>query len=144
MRMLDRTSAERFLSEQGVQPASEVKNVLSGFDFSKAIYEHDFWPGDVVYQFVRLPSATDPAPSSGSWFGLAGLTPSGVAINEGLAGRRLARFKVLAPFKALEGTAVKFKINISSGIGGRGGATQIFIPRGLVGHLQSLGVAERW
>ena len=66
MRILDRTSAERFLSEQGVQPASEVKNVLSGFDFSKAIYEHDFWPGDVVYQFVRLPSATDPAPSTGS------------------------------------------------------------------------------
>ena len=142
--MLTRLTAGDLLLTQGVHPVAEVEKVLSGFDFSRPVYEHDFWPDDVLFQLVRLPSALDPLPSSGNWFGLAGITASGVAVNEGLAGRRLASFKVVSPFKALEGTAARFKVNLGSAIGGEGGATQIFIPTRLLGHLHSLGPAERW
>jgi hypothetical protein len=144
MKMLDRAAAEIFLSHQGVMAASQLDDILSGFDLDKPMYQMDFWPEDVLYQFIRKPSLHEPSPAIGNWFGLAGITEAAVAINSGLAGRHLARFKVIAPFSALEGTAVKFKVNLGTAIGGQGGGTQIFIPRALLGCLEALGPAQTW
>jgi hypothetical protein len=144
VKLLNRAAAELFLSAQGIKPKSETDKVLSGFDFDQPVHEHQLWPGDILYQLIRLPSARDPYPATGSWFGLAGITASGVAVNDGLSGRRLASFKVVAAFTALEGIAAKFNISRASGIGGRGGMTQIFIPGRLLWHLQSYEPAERW
>lgn len=144
MRMLDRQSAEALLAAQGVPP-SEVKKVMTGFDLAKPMYEHRFWEGDRLFQLVRLPSATDPLPSTGSWFGLAGMTSSGVAVSDGLSGRRLVELEVALAFTALEGTACRFAGSIHSGIGGAGGQTQVFVPRHVVlAKLVSVGPADRW
>lgn len=142
MRTLNRSSAEALLATQGVASA-EVARVLSGFDLKKPMYEQDFWPDDVLFQLIRLPSATDPSPSTGNWFGLSGITTRGVGINDGLSGRRLASFKVVAHFTALEGTAARLTVNLQTGIGGVGGATQIYAPRSLLGHLASFEPTER-
>ena len=141
MKMLTPPTAAALLLAQGVPCAREVDKVLSGFDLGKPLYEQDFWPEDVLFQLIRLPSVRDPVPAPGNWFGLAGITASGVAINGGLAGRSLAAFKVVSPFKAVEGTAASFKVDLGRALGGKGGASQVFVPSGLLGHLQSLGPA---
>jgi hypothetical protein len=91
-----------------------------------------------------LPSATLPVPTAGNWFGLAGITTKNVAINDGLSGRRAAKFEVLAWFKALEGTAQELPVDLGRAIGGPGGGTQVFVPSFLLGHLQSIGPVDRW
>lgn len=143
MRILSCAGAEHWLASQGVD-AREIALVLRGFDLGKPLYEQDFWPGDVLYQLVRRPSASEPLPPAGRWFGLAGMTSSGVAINDGGAGRRLVAFAVLAPFKALEGTAAPLAVDLGKAVGGLGGATQVYLPSALLGHLRSTGPAERW
>jgi hypothetical protein len=145
MKLLTAADAAGLLARQGVVSESEIEKILSGFDLGKPLTAMDFWPEDVLYQFIRLPSSGDPLPYTGNWFGLAGITMGGVSINSGLAGRRLASFKVVAPFVALEGTAVALPQNLGNGIGGPGGGgTQIFVPRALLGCLQSVGPAEPW
>lgn len=144
MRLLDRQSAAAFLRMQGVMPETELEKVLSGFDFTKPVYEHAFFPGDRLYQLVRLPSFDLPNPVAGNWFGLAGLTTGKVAINDGGAGRRAGQFEVLVQFSALEGTAREFAVDLRIGIGGPGGGTQIFVPRTLLGRVRSVGPVDRW
>ena len=144
MRVLNRQSAGDFLRSQGVRPDSEVEKVLSGFDFTKPVYSQEFWPGDTLYQLIRLPSSSQPVMMTGNWFGLAGITTHGVAINDGLSGRQATRFEVMHPFTALEGCAKELPVNLGTAIGGRGGGTQVFLPRTLLGHLESLGAVERW
>lgn len=144
MHMLNPQTAAALLRGQGVRPERLIEQILDGFDFSKPAYAHDFWPGDVLYQLMRLPSAAQPFMATGNWFGLAGITTSGVAINDGLSGRQAVRFEVIAPFTALEGTARALPADLGTAIGGRGGATQIYIPKALLGHLQALGHVERW
>ncbi len=143
MKLHTRATAASYLAGHGL-PAAEITKVLGGFEFGRPVYEHHFWPNDDLYQFVRLSSASDRSPSAGNWFGLAGVTPSGVAINEGLAGRQLVRFKVVAPFDALEGTAAACAVDLGTAIGGKGGSTQVYVPRALIGHLRSAGPADRW
>ena len=87
---------------------------------------------------MRRPTATDPSPAAGNWFGLAGMTSAGVAIDDGLGGRGLVAFT------ALEGTAARFALDRGKGIGGAGGATQVYVPRNLLGHLRPMGPGERW
>jgi len=142
MRSMNATDAAAFLASQGVQPASEVKKILSGFDFSKSAYEHHFWPGDTLYQFVRHISVGNPVAARGSWFGLSGVTMRGVAIFGGLAGRTSHKFEVVHPFSALEGTAARLPADWDNEIGGPGGATQVFVPRMYAGHIRSLGPSE--
>lgn len=144
MHSLNPTTAAELLASQGVQPASEVVKVLSGFDSSKPMYKHDFWPGDTLYQYIRLASVANPVPTRGSWFGIAGITTRGVAIFAGVAGRTLHRFEVAHPFSALEGTAARLPIDWQNEIGGPGGASQVFVPRMYSGHIRSLGPAEGW
>lgn len=142
MRMLNPRSATALLQSQGVH-APEIEKIFTGFDVGKPLYEHDFWPDDTLWQLVRMPSASLPSPATGNWFGLVGVTSSGVAINDGLAGRRLVRFRVVAHFKALEGTAKTLPADIGTGIGGLGGATQVYVPRALLGRLVATGGADR-
>jgi hypothetical protein len=137
VRLLNRVNAELLLRSQGVHSKREIKNILSGFDFNQPAYEHQFWPDETLYQLIRQPSAREPNPATGNWFGLTGITAPGVAINSGLSGRRVAIFKTVAAFKALEGTAAALRVNLASAIGGQGGMTQVFIPRSLFWCLHS-------
>ena len=143
MRILNRQTATDLLRSQGVG-AVDIEKVLSGFDFSKPVYEHEFWPGDVLYQLIRLPSLMQPSMSTGNWFGMAGITTENVAINYGLSGRQTTKFEVTAHFSALEGSAAELPVNIGTGIGGRGGGTQVFLPRKFLGRLQALGRVDPW
>jgi len=144
MRVLNKEGAGALLRSQGVADSKALEEILKGFDFDKPAYEQDFWPGDVLYQLIRMPSAKYPVIVPGNWFGIAGITTQNVAINDGLSGRNLVRYEVLAPFKALEGTAKELPVDIGTGVGGAGGGTQIFLPSILLGHLRSLGPAPRW
>ena len=144
MRVLNHDSAVDLLRSQGVGGGAEIEKILGGFDFDQPVYEQDFWPGDFLYQLIRLPSSTLPLPIAGNWFGLAGLTTKGVAINDGLSGRRAAKYEVRAWFKALEGTAKELPVDLGRAIGGPGGATEVFVPSFLLGHLQSIGPVDRW
>lgn len=144
MRILDRESARALLRLQGVMSEAEIKKVLSGFDFSHPVYEHVFFPGEILYQLVRLPSFYLPSPMTGNWFGLAGLTTGRAAINDGGAGRRAGQFEVVMQFCALEGIAKKLAVDLEKAIGGPGGGTQIFVPRTLLGRVRSVGPVERW
>ncbi len=144
MRILNLQTATQLLCAQGVPAGAEVDKVLSGFDFKKTVYEQEFWPGDRLFQLMRMPSADQPHPSLGNWFGLAGVTTQAVAINDGLSGRQALRFKVAMHFTALEGSAKKLERNLGSGIGGAGRGTQVYLPRRLLGHLQSAGPVDRW
>src|SRR5262245_31484818 len=143
MRPLNRQTAAELLRAQGVSAADSEK-VLSGFDFTKPLYEQEFWPGDVLYQLIRLPSATQPSMTTGNWFGLAGITTANVAVNDGLSGRQATKFEVTAHFTALEGSAVELPVDIGTAIGGPGGGTQIFLPRMLLGRVQAMGRIDRW
>jgi hypothetical protein len=133
-------SATAFLADHGIE-TEKISEILQGFDFGRPIYLHDFWPDDELYQLVRHSSAMERSVRAGNWFGLAGITASGVAINDGLSGRHLVRYKVVSHFRALEGTAARFKVDLGKAIGGKGGSTQIFVPRRLIGHLCSVGPA---
>jgi len=144
MQMLTKETAETWLAEQGVRQ-DEIVKVMSGFDLTRPLYLNQFWPGDRLFKMIRLPSALDPVPTTGQWFGLAGMTTAGVAINDGLSGRRLAEFSVSSSFQGLEGTAAPFNGSIHSGIGGPGGQTQVFIPYLVqMTRLSSVGPAAPW
>jgi len=133
-----------YLARHGVTDPVAVQEVRSGFDMTKPLYNHYFEPGDVLYQLVRLPSFYNLSPHRGNWFGLAGLTAQNVAVMQGLAGRRTHQFQVLAPFVGLEGTAGRYPIDWNKEIGGLGGATQIYVPRMLMGFIQATGPVEPW
>ena len=144
MRLLDRESAKMLLLSQGVALAEDIAKVLNGFDFAKPVYEHHFFPGDILYQLIRLPSFDLPSPDRGRWFGLAGITTQKVAVNDSLSGRRAHQFEVIMHFTALEGSAKALPVNLKTGIGGPGGGTQIYVPRLLAGRIRAVGPVERW
>lgn len=144
MKNLKLDDASAFLSAQGVASKAEVQKVLNGFDASKPLYVHAFWPGDVLYQFIRLTAVGRPQLNRGSWYGLSGVKRSGVAIHDGLAGRMLHKFIVTQPFTALEGTAAAMAREWEFEIGGAGGATQIYVARRHAGHIDALGPAAEF
>ena len=125
--------------------APEVQNVLSGFDPLKPLTEEVFEPGERLFQYMRGSSFWDRSVGSGSWFALAGASPTGLSILEGPAGRLLHRFVVVAVFQAIEGTARALPPNHFTGIGGgQGGASQVFVPRMYQGCIRAVGPQERW
>jgi hypothetical protein len=144
MRFFDRQGALDFLRTQGVSGESDLERILGGFDFDRPVYEQSFWQGDFLYQLIRMPSASLPSPNVGNWFGIAGMTTHGVAINDGVSGRRAVQFEVVSPFTALEGSARPLPVDVFSAIGGAGGGTQVFVPTKLLGRLQSVGAVDRW
>ena len=144
MRLLTPEAARAFLLGQGLAPGREVDDVLSGFDFMRPAYEHHFFPGDELYQLIRLPSVGLPSPQRGNWYALAGLTHRNVAVSSGLAGRRTQKFEVVMPFLALEGTAKTLPIDWRLEIGGPGGGTQIYVPRQFGGRIRAVGPVDDW
>ena len=144
MRILNKEAAAELLRSQGITSRAELEMIVDAYDFDKPVYEHDFWPGDVLYQLRRLQSFHAPLSPTGNWFGLAGVTSHGVAINDGLSGREAIEFEVIAHFRALEGTARALPQNLGTGIGGPGGQTQVFLPRPLLFRLEAKGGVNRW
>lgn len=143
MRSLTKTNVELFLKMHGISSASAIAEVLSGFELKEPIYEQTFDEGQELFQFIRNPSAATPSPRVGNWFTLPSATTQGVAIIDGGAGRRFHRFRVERAFIALEGTAKEFPLTWKFEIGGKGGATQIYVPPSFIGHLSAISPAER-
>ena len=144
MKSLTKTDVELFLKKHGITSADAITEVLSGFDLKSPIYEQVFDEGQEVFQFIRNPSATNPFPRVGNWFTLPGATTQRVAIIDGGAGRRFHRFRVERAFAALEGIAKEFPLTWKFEIGGKGGATQIYVPPSFLGHLTAVSPAERY
>lgn len=143
MRSLTKTDVELFLKRHGILSAGAVAEVLSGFELKLPVYEQPFDEGQELFQFIRNPSASNPGPRVGNWFTLPGATTLGVAIIDGGAGRRFHRFRVEQAFTALEGTAKEFPLTWKFEIGGKGGATQVYVPPSFLGHLSAISPAER-
>jgi len=139
MKRFTRTDAVAFLQGHGIKHPSHIDEIMSGFDLTRPLYEHLLQFDDELFQYVRNPSAGHLDAAAGNWFCLAGASRGGLAIIDGLAGRQLHTFKVVAPFAALEGTAAKVQKNWQYSIGGVGGATQLYVPARFIGHLQSAG-----
>jgi hypothetical protein len=131
-----------YLRRNGIVEPRQVNQILTGFDFNEPIYEHQVSPGDTVYQFVRLPSADRMSPTTGNWFALRGATKAGLAITDGLAGRRLHEYRVVAAADVLEGTAKGMEMKWDWDGGGPGGATQIYIPPNLLGCVEYVSPSE--
>jgi len=144
MRPLTKLDAELFLRKYGISSASEVAEVLRAFDFKCPIYEQFFDEGQELFQFIRNPSATNPSPRTGNWFTLIGATTQRVAIIDGGAGRRFHRFRVERAFTAMEGTAKELPLAWKFEIGGKGGATQVYVPPAFLGHLSAISSAQRY
>jgi hypothetical protein len=144
MRRLSEADARDYLQRHGIVSPKKIDEILGGFDFSQAVYEQPLYPGDTLFQFVRLPSLGAPHPTTGNWFGIAGATTSGLAISDGHSGRRLHKYRVVAHATALEGSAVKKEMNWDWAGGGSGGATQLYVPPNLLGCIQAIGAHDRW
>jgi hypothetical protein len=143
MKCLKQTEVENYLRNNGLATHNEISDVLSGFDFTKPIYEMLLEEGHDIFQFIRNPSAANTSPAVGSWFALPGATTDSVAIIDGGSGRRFHRFRVARSFMALEGSAKMFPLTWKFEIGGTGGGTQIFVPRIYIGHLNAISAATR-
>ena len=143
LRRLSSGQYRDWLARHGIT-ADQVEKVLAGFDLAKPLVEEFFDPGDQLFQYVRGSEFKDLNPAAGGWFARAGATPASLAILEGAAGRRLHRFKVVAGFTCIEGTAGKFRRNVMLDIGGEGGASQVFVPAMYRGCIRAVGAQERW
>ena len=143
MKWLSQSEAENYLRRNGVTTLQAIAEVLSGFDFSRPIYEQILEEGQEIFQFIRTPSAANLSPNAGSWFALPGATTQSVAIIDGGSGRRFHRFSVERSFVALEGVAREFPLTWKFEIGGKGGGTQIYVPRIYLGHLSAGSAAQR-
>lgn len=130
--------AKAYLARNGVSAMDEV---LAGFDLAKPVYVNPLEPGDRLLQFIRNPSHFGQS-QAGNWFSLWSGSMPGVSIFGGLAGRTPHLYRVAHPLRVLEGTAKKLAVNWRLAIGGgNGGATQIYVPPALLGHLEPLGPA---
>lgn len=132
MKSLNKITAENYLRRNSITDRNKIGQILGGFDFKKPVYEQVLEPSEILYQFVRKPSAFNTCPDSGEWFCLSGATMDGLAIIGGGSGRQLKKFAVIRRIIAMEGTASAQTVNWYWGGGGSGGHTQIFIPSHLV------------
>jgi hypothetical protein len=145
MQFLSVDEVRAWLRDNGVPSTTKIDEVIGGFDFSRAVYLQDFEPGQRLYQYVRRSSFGDVSPMAGNWFCLKGATTSGLAIIDGLSGRRLHKFRVARAFRALEGTAKEQDIQWAWSDGGPGGLTQIYVPSPLCrSSMVATGGEERW
>lgn len=117
-----------FLARNGISAPEKVKEIKSGFDLTRPVYTRFLESGDRLFQFLRNEELGRPFPQTGNWFCIAGATMNSLAIFSGGAGRRLQEFTVAVPVMGLEGTAARMQRDWRWAGGGRGGATQIYLP----------------
>ena len=123
------TRIVNFLARHGVTDAKQVHDIISGFDLTKPVYERLVQEDERLYQFIRNSDVAKPVPTTGNWFYISGATMDSLAIFSGAAGRRLVEFTVSYPVSTIEGTASAIKRDWNWAGGGRGGGTQIYLPR---------------
>ena len=138
MRWLNKDEVRAYLRNHGVTSGAKTEEIMSGFDFDQPLYEQPLEEGQALYQFVRMPSFYG-AGGMGNWFALPSASMDGLAIFGGLSGRHPHKFQVTHSFVALEGTAAKLPKDWGWGGGGFGGATQLYVPPRLLGHVTSVG-----
>jgi hypothetical protein len=142
--------AENYLRRYGVTSADDIKKVLSGFNFDRPVYEQPIARGEIYFQFVRTPALHDESPALGDWFCLRGQDLRRLAIYSPGGARRVGEFEVIEDAIVLEGIAKSFRVSPQMagkypqlarlGIGGRGGGTQIYVPRALRAALRLRGM----
>jgi hypothetical protein len=125
----NRTRIVNFLARYGVTGAKQVREIIIGFDLDQPVYERLVQPDDRLYQFIRNSDVAKPAPTTGNWFCISGATMDALAIFSGAAGRHLVEFTVSYAVSSLVGTASAIKRDWNWAGGGRGGGTQIYLPR---------------
>src|SRR5262245_9527763 len=135
VKLLNKDGMRDYLQRGGISSDDAIEKIISGFDLTQPVYEQPLEAGDVLWQYIRDSSFYELSPVRGSWFCLQSATMEGLAITSGLAGRRQMNFQVLEPFKALEGIAIKQRIDFSWSGGGPGGQTQIFVPPAFAGRI---------
>ena len=133
-----RETIEHYLKRNGIADIHSIKKIISGFDLSKPVYEQRIWQTDKLLQYVRNPSASFNEIKVGTWFSLKGATMDSLAIFGGGAGRNLVEFRVKYSIVGLEGIAKEFRTRWTLALGGKGGSTQIFIPKKLLFALEVL------
>ena len=138
MKLLSKDEVRVYLRNNGISSSTKIEEILTGFDFSKPVYELTLDERQELFQFIRNPSSAGVA-QAGNWYSLQGATMSGTGIFGGGSGRHLHKFVVAHPFPALEGTAGPLERNWDWAGGGPGGQTQIYVPPRFLGHLSSLG-----
>lgn len=130
--------ARRYLKKNGYE-GKKLEEIVSGFDYSKPVYEQLLDENQIVFQFVRVPESGNMMPKLGNWFCLSGGSLNGLAIISG-QGRIVAKVRIAPRIIALEGAASKQAIQWGWSGGGAGGDTQIFIPdKFLTSNLTVLG-----
>lgn len=142
--LVNKAAIREYLERNGVNHPVLVDNVLSGFDLAQPVYEQRLEPGAELFQYMRRPAVGRPDLRVGNWFCLRGASRDGLAIMDGLAGRELHHFRISAELVALEGVASRLSPHWVAEIGGGGGATQIYVPPRLLGHVHSIGHAHAW
>lgn len=135
-----------YLMQNGIDNPGRIQGIIDGFDLDEPVYHYYLEPGEEIYQYVRTSTAEDQFITTGNWFALPGASMDALAIFGG-SGRMPTKFSVIHDTVALEGTAAKYpktwqfkKGGREVAIGGKGGATQMYIPRNLLGRLQYNGI----
>jgi hypothetical protein len=128
-----------FLRQNGIADKDEIAKITSGFNLTRPVYRQLIEPGDRLFQFLRNEEMRQPIPRTGKFFCLAGANMDSLAIFGGGAGRRLQEFTVSRPVEALEGSAGQMRRNWDWAGGGRGGATQVFLPNSALLALVGIG-----
>ena len=170
MSYLSRDAVQAHLRSAGISDPETLQSIANSFAYEigssgnlvRGPYLRHFDEGEVLYQYIRNPSSINMIPGAGNYFGIKGATMDGLAITSGMSGRQLYAFVVASPFVALEGNAAEVKIDLDLNTrppvtgyrngepqtawdwdgGGKGGATQIFIPNSIVrSHLEPRGAA---
>jgi len=143
VKQLNQDGVRAFLRGYRV-PLRRIEEIVSGFDFNMATYEQSLESGQQLFQYIRNPSFNDASLRVGNWFCLRGASCSDLAIFGGGSGRRLHGYVVSLGLPAVEGTASPQSPNWDWAGGGRGGATQIYIPSQLIGRLRAVGPLDEW
>ncbi len=128
-----------FLAKSGIRDPKQIGEIVGGFDLNQPVYEQMINPGDRIFQFIRNPESGKPTINTGNWFCIPGASMDQLAIISGGAGRSLVEFTVTRSVNSLEGTASPQPRNWSWSGGGRGGATQIYLPRTALMALEGKG-----
>jgi muramidase (phage lysozyme) len=150
MKDANRTTIVSFLKRNGITDVTEVQRIIGGFDLNQPVYERLIQPGECLYQFIRNVDVGTPLPATGNWFCISGATMDSLAIFSGAVGRQLVEFNVSYPVASIEGTASAIKRDWNWAGGGRGGSTQIYLPRqalfaltAIGTHLQVVGISQQ-
>ena len=131
---------ENYLRKHSITDKDKMDKIIKGFDLNSPVYLYNLNVGDRVFQYIRRPNSESEV-RLGQWFALKGSNMDSLGIFSGGSGRLLNEFEIVYPVQVIEGTAKSLPWDWKEdGIGGSGGATQMFMPSKLFYALRPLGI----